>query len=260
MIVSKKKEDRGLTPVVGVFLLLAIGVVLLGMYFTIILPNLTEIAEYNSYNSIDTDMAELNDKTKSVQADGISRSHIIDLQTEYPPGQLVGNRTQKLTLTEADTVVNVGTDTTYSYNSGIITYKPNFNQYRPSELFIERGIKVTDSDTQTLSFESQSVVDGSTITITEITGDIDRGSATNIEVSLSQEEAFSSYTVSNDIELELYTHISEEKWNDLLEDELDENGGNISSIDYQENSNLNKIEIELQSDTYTIQTGEVKIR
>lgn len=254
------QSNRGQSIVVGALLMIIIAILCSSMYLSTIVPILSGNSEFDTYQDVKTDMSELNSKLMEVNADGIVRSHTLDFSTSYPVGQISGSQTQSLSLTEADTVVEIDGSTEYIYNSGIITYSPNFNQLNTKEIFIERNTKVIDSDTQvTTPSDTQSLVNGNTISITEIEGNYNRSSANSVTTTITQEESISSYTVSNDIELEVYTQISEEKWNDLLESEKDENGGNITNIDYVENSGLNLLEISLQSDTYTIKTSKIKL-
>lgn len=260
MIYNSKCKDRGIVVIVGFTLVIMICIVAFSLYLNGAVPNQTMSEEKDSYDQVKLSMIELNDVISTVKSNGVSQTQTFNFNVDYPLFYIPDEPTQGINFVDSQIDISDG-GTTYSYDTGIIEYKPNYYEIDPQDVIVEQSMTVGDTeDTQILLAGSQTLIDGTEINITEIESDYNKYNNSTIQPTVIREEAISTTSVSGDLVVTVKTKISENIWENQLQDQYDENGGHITSINYSTASDLNTLSIELESDTYTIQSGKVSVR
>lgn len=253
----QKNTSRGQSNILGAILLIGLSILAFSIYVTQIVPIFTAQAEYSTYQEIETEMISINDTISAVASNGIQQTQSLSFTTDYPFFQTPKHRSQSVYTDDATTSISYNT-TTVSLETDILNYDPTYNTITQSPIHIENGMVVRSNSE--ITNPSQGVIDDNSISITGVSSVVNTADATNIPLRVTQEESAFTTTVTAEPTVTIDTKLSEQKWNEMLEPELAENGGNIDSIDYQEYTNSpNQLEVGLHEDTYTITTTKVNL-
>lgn len=247
-IISRMKQfhsgrRRGVSEVVGFIMIISILVLAMSFFQTQIVPEYVLDTEIKHEISTQQDTQQLRQSIISVSADGNPRTVDMKLGTRYgstlspfvypPPatGTLISNDPAfNVRIQNAE---GLGGSSNYwrggekQYETDIIKYTPDYNQYDQSpKVYHENTLNYNEYDRSgtRIMTTDQSFVDGNSIQLTLLTGDLSttRVSTTSVEV---QGKSAPSNTISVEategevIQIYLPTRLTADEWRELLADE-----------------------------------------
>jgi MYXO-CTERM domain-containing protein len=152
---------------------------------------------------------------------------------------------------------------TPQYSTGGLVYQPNYNLYGGApNTSVENSVVANRFPSGTVALAGQTVVEGRQITLVAVNGSLDRASAGATSVDVRPvSSSTTTVSVSDDgspITIRVPTQLIESTWGALLEDELNENGGNV--VDYDVDPATDVLTIELQTGVdYTLRLAKAGV-
>lgn len=277
--------ERGQSIQVGAVLLFGALVIALAAYQAFVVPQQNERVEFTHSQTVQDHMTDLRNAIVSVPGGASPESVSVQLGTQYPPRLVAVNpgpptgqlRTSGTSDSSVEFVVtNAQVDgetgdfwdgTSRSYGTGGLVYRPNYNLYggAPTTAY-ENTVLYNDFGSNTVALAGQSLVDGNRVTLVALDGTYGATQAGTVSPDV-QPVSSSTRTVSvtddgSAIEVELPTKLSEQRWKELLDDEVDPSGhivdGSISVTDT--GAEFETLSFELETgQTYTLQMAKVGI-
>lgn len=252
-----RTNDRAQNVVLGTILVFGFLITGLGIYQTTVVPNQNAGVELNHAEEVDEDFSELYAGANNAAEQRSEYTANIKLGTQYPPRALTLNppaasgsiRTTELGEIEGEIEIDdpptgfsnpidiendfcgLGEERGGDPLTKALVYDPDYNEldgigvhgYEYSSRYQEVDDSVTDTD--------QQLVNGRNINLRPITaGSISRTSASSTTVSFKTDQTGGkSVTATDEWELQLPTRLSDDKWEEILREEIDD--GPIKSVD-----------------------------
>ncbi len=262
------RRDSGVSPIIGVILLLGIAFALLAILQVVGIPAWNFDVEFDHRQDVQEDMQRLDAGISEVGATGSPRSVVVSLGTRYPNRVILLNpsppsgtlRTNEgfanVSNAEAveDSVSDYWNGTRRSFSTRTVAYEPDYNYYddAPSTVY-ENGL-LFDIEDEPAFLDERSVVDGDTISLITLTGSVSSSQAGATTVSLVPvSTARRTVTVTNStddgVSLSLDSRLSADDWRGVLDGEP-----HVEAVSETDDG----VEIELEAGvTYEMRLAEV---
>lgn len=264
--VDSTETDVGVSVVVGFILLFAIGMMAMAVYQQNTVPHQERMSEIDHHRHVQEQLSIFHQSTSAVANDGSPRTTTVNLGLTYGSGAspFVNSPPSagRLAVKSYDSEIRIsnaeGTDSgaaywngqTESYSASYFTYSPQYHHFydAPDTRLGNGGLLYKDYTSATENGEtvvqsSQSLVQDNAINIQMLSGDL--AVSKTSEVTLRAEPvSASTNTVSvtnsgDPLTVTLPTRLGAEEWGEVLENELDENGGHVTNVEVQENADSN---------------------
>lgn len=242
--------DRAVSELLGAILLFGLLVAVMVLLQANAVPSQNERIEFDHNQRVQADVLELSSAAEDVAATGRDRSSVLELSPEYPNRFLLlnpGRAQGRVTTSEADFTVGnavaAGETADYwngdarEFDSRAFEYVPSYNVYRNAPDTVLAHGTVTDrfADGTVTDIGGSSLVDGRRISLVALDGQRSeaRSGALSVElVPLSTETE--TVTVTDDgsdpVVLRLQTDLDAAEWREILESELEANGGFVTDV------------------------------
>lgn len=268
------EDDRGVSEVLGAILVFALLVLLLGSYQAFVVPSANEDVEFEHNQEVQGDIQELRRAIRAAETTDASQSTTVAVGARYPTRVLALNPSQPTgsldVVNDPDQTITIenlratnedagtwwdGDDR--QFPSGHLVYQPRYNYFSGPDTYVDNSVVFNEfGNGEQLSITDQRLVQGNKITIGSLAGD-QSYTRTKSSVDLNPISAGST-TVQvesddgDDIEITIPTQLSEDKWEELLEDE-----GNVEDV-FSNGDGF--VTIQLDGDeTYDLQMGRVGV-
>ncbi|MFC7202448.1 hypothetical protein ACFQJC_02905 [Haloferax namakaokahaiae] len=268
-------DDRGASAVLGTVLAFGLVISLLAMVQVSAVPAWNQQAEFEHLTDAEADFAAL-DESVALAADGRTSRATVAGSVTYPTRAFFvsptpGVGTLKMTdeqVASIDNAVATGETGTYwdgsakSFDAQSFHYEPSYNTLNQPTLahegFAQYTAYANGNETNEVG-ATQRLVDGTTISLVLLEGEMNTGSADPSTISVTPVSAGTDYiTVTDDgtpITISVPTQLSEETWQNLLADEP-----NVQSLTYTEGGDYNTLTVELRPGrTYDLHISRVGI-
>jgi len=246
---SLREDARGVSPVIGAVLMVAVAMLLLSVLQTTAIPALNAQHEFQHNQELQTDLVELETTVDRVAATGTGETAPVDLGLRYPPRLLFLNPppvsgTLRTTTPGEVTVSNArATGETGDYWDGTprrfatttVVYSPAYNEYGAAPTTVYEPWAVYNrQDDGTIPLTETDLVDGRRISLVALEGQYSASRAGTVGVNAGPRSApVREVTVRNGtapITLTVPTGLRNDTWTGLLEAELAGNGGRITAL------------------------------
>lgn len=278
-------DTRGQVVQIGALILLALLVLAFASYQATVVPEQTAQAEQEHNEVTATDLAQLQASVTRTVRTGSGEARTVRMAPRYPDRLLAVNpsarsgslRTERLVVDpgapteqpgiEIDNAEAVDNETADYWNgdprefeTNRVRYRANYNRFRnPPTRTLEQSVLYNSfADAQVVGGE-QRIIDGSTVRLTAVRGDLSESGTEAAEVSVRPASAPArSVTVTGDggrnVSLTLLTNLSESFWRDELDGEP-----NAGVAGYTTNpGSFNELVIELDgAERYDLRLGAV---
>lgn len=240
---SLRSDERGVSPVIAVVLLLAIALLALTVLQANAIPLLNSQAEFEHSQRVQTDMVEFDAATSRAAASGQRESAPVELGLRYrqrllfinpPPvsGTLESTAPSPVVVENARATGETGDywdGTARSFETRSLVYRPAYNEYEAGATTVyEPWVVYNRVDDQTLPRTEQSLVDGRRISLVALDGRYSQSATDTVGVDIAPTSApVRTVTVSNSadpIQLRIPTQLRNDTWGRLLDDQLDQPG------------------------------------
>lgn len=191
-------RDRGVSEIIGAILIFGLLLLLLVVVQATAVPAWNQQEEFEHSQRVQTDLQTLDAHADAVAADGTARTAVVEAGVRYPSRPFLLNpppASGTIALTDAGTleVENgevVGVDNywnaTQSFDAHALTYEANYREYRngPTTRY-ENGVLYNEFDSgATLLLGEHRPVDGRTIDLQMLDGDLSRSSDGSLSLDL----------------------------------------------------------------------------
>jgi hypothetical protein len=240
-------DDRAVTVQIGAVLLFGVLIVSLSIYQATVVPSENKQVEYRHSQSVQGDLQELRSAVLRSAATGVSQSQRVTLGTTYPGRVLFVNpapasgtiRTvgsEDIVIDNADAAEagdpeagNYWNGDPRSYSTTSLAYRPDYREYDGAPTIRYENTVLADQfeSGTTLPRSEQVLVDGRTLQIVTVTGDLSRSAAgsetvTVRPVSVAEDSIAVRNEAGESIEISFVTGMDPNIWRDeLLADEID---------------------------------------
>lgn len=279
-----RADARSVSPVIGVVLMLAVGILLVGVLQATAIPALNAQLEFEHNQKAQADVVELASAIDRTAALGDGETATVDLGLRYPPRLLFVNpppASGSLRTTDPETVriENArATGETGDYWDGSprtletrrIVYTPGYHEYDGAPTTVHEPWAVYNRITdRTLPKTDSDLVDGRRISLVAIDGEYDAAAADAVGVDVAPTSAPArTVTVRDDgepIRVTVPTELRRDAWEDLLADELDPSGTAdgryVTDISCQRAppAPCGELTLTLERGSYEVRLGEVAV-
>ncbi|MEF8815084.1 MAG: hypothetical protein V5A55_14920 [Halovenus sp.] len=253
-------DERAQSIQIGAVLVFGILIIFLAIWQAFVVPTQNEEIEFDHNQAVQQELTELRGVVNSMPDAASTRSTTVALGVRYPsrtifvnPGptsgtlRTVGTTDESVNITFDNITAegNVGDfwDDPGPYNTGFISYEPNYNLYSNApETVFENSLLYNDFGDSTgernvLSLTGQSLVDGDRISVVALNGSFSAGRTGAVSVDL---RPVSTQTRTVDIEgdggpvtIRIPTRLDNRTWEALLEADAELVGqdGNVKRVD-----------------------------
>lgn len=270
---QKQGGESGQTVVVGTLLVFALLVGFLVYLQVSFFPAKNEQAEQIAYESAVQDMLELDDAIqRSLTFNEPASKTILTLVTYPTQVAEPYNPSEQLVFQDVQSAVRVGnSNTTVPWNTDteFIVYRPDYIEFSSApNITYEYSIVATESVSSntrtTIAKSSQSIIRNTTITVPLTTYDNQVLQTENPQLLATVSDEYQYEYITNDtnsdITFTIKTRLTSSTWKSLLRSERVENGGHITSIQYEQAPNPNEVTISLESGiVYEVRWARVKL-
>lgn len=258
-------SNKGQVTMVGVILLLIIFIVASSAAMTVVVPSAQETAEITKDKQISETIRSIPNNVNLAVGSDTPQSVTMSGEINYPYSEFVYNPPNpQINIETIDTKqTTVSATNTYTSTYDIVEFNRKYYRFTPesTKIYSQQIVydKVKNSDT-TVNPSNQYIINGDTINIYTINNKINT-SNTNVEISIYKSEDVSHTNINesnNEVTITMESDLTVEQWNNLLENELNSNGGHITDISSPSagtiqltlesgvSYNLNEYSIELQ--------------
>jgi len=276
------RDDRGVSPVVGAVLMLALGVLLISVLQTAAIPALNAQHEFRHSEGVRADMVTVEATVDRVAAQDLGETALVDVGFRYPPRLLFVNPppvagTLRSTEPETVTIENArATGETRDYWDGTprtvetrtLVYDPAYNEYDQGQTTVFEPWAVFGSiDGRTLARTETDLVDGRRVSLVALDGRYSRSRPDSVGLSVAPTSSpVRPVTVTNTsdpITITVPTRMRADTWRELLADELDTDGTDDDryvagfSCRREPPEPCGELTITLEPGTYEVRLGEV---
>lgn len=257
MLTKKRESTKGVAPVIGFMLLLAILFLAASQYQLNVVPVEERSAEIDHFQEATEDMSGLRSSIIQTASTGQIHTQEMQLGTGY---NILGlsQSASRGTLTyiggRGDIIIDNATnnkeasnfwrgDTTREYETGFFQYSVDYNRITShADVYIEHGLmyrdnaRGSDEVVNMLQDSDQPIVKDRSITLYTIQSNIGTSRAGSVTVETNPTSApMNSVSMTNveedsPVTIELPTRMSAEDWRDILEGEFTSNDGYITEI------------------------------
>mgnify|MGYP000070017449 FL=1 len=261
-MVHNKRDDSAITPLVGILLAFAIFVSLLAVVQLSAVPVWNQSEELNHQNAVRNDLQRLSASIQTTASTGGVGSTAVEMGMTYPHRAFTRSPpspTGTLSAGDAGAIgvenaVALGEETDDYWNgtrreftTSRLTYEPNYNEIQGLTTVHEGNVMYHRQGDGTSLASDRKPVNGRTLRLTALGGEFSETTvaATDIETfPVSAPARRVAVTSGADpLTFELPTELPEERWDELLQPELEENGGYVA--DYNVDSNAGTVTVEM---------------
>lgn len=248
-------DERGVSEVLGSILVFALVLAVLVIIQVAGVPAANQQIEFEHNARVQADLQEFDGSVDRAAALGAESSSSVETGVRYPPrlflinpGPTAGTvETSDPRTVEFRNVKSVNPETndffndTRTYSTATLRYSPSYNEYSsaPNTNYEHGVLYNSDDDGGAAVFADGNLVSGKRITLTMLEGSLSDSSTKAVTLQTVPISG-PSQTVSvqgaggNDLELEVYTDLSEDVWRDrVLADEFTSVGGHVVSVECQ---------------------------
>lgn len=273
-----RSDTRGITPIIGVVLLIAVGMLLLTVLQATVVPKMNAQHEFEHNQEVRADMVGVLSTIDRVATTGDSGRATVDIGTRYPPRILFVNPgpasgTIRTTDARPVTISNaVATGETGDYWDGStkrfldrhLVYTPNYNEFDSApRTVLENAVLYNRQDGRAVPVSQQPFVDGRRITLVTLNGTYSRTGTSAVPVEarpVSAPQQVTTVRSAGPLEITVPTRLSEETWLDLFEEQRVENGGYVTDLSVTEGGDVNTLRLTLlANETYDLRMAEVGV-
>ncbi|MFB6084601.1 MAG: Ig-like domain-containing protein [Halorientalis sp.] len=238
-----RSDTRGVTPVIGVVLLVAVGTVLLAVLQVTVVPKLNAQHEFEHNQRVQRDVVRLAATVDRVAATGTGETVPVEVGLRYPSRLVFLNPppvSDRLRITEERTVTIANArasgetgdywdGSTRTFQTRAIVYEPDYNEWDSAPTTVYEPWAVYNRQEGATVPQTETVlVDGREISLVALDGRPTRATAGTVGVTVQPVSApVRTVTVRNGsdpIRITVPTDIRRDAWRDLLADELDPDG------------------------------------
>jgi len=275
--------ERGQSLQIGAVLLFGALIIALAGYQAFVVPQQNEQVEFSHSQTVQDHMSDLRNAVVSVPGDSDSRSVSVQLGTQYPAravtinpgpptGQLrtagTGDPSVEFSVENVEATGETGDfwdGSARSYRTGGLVYRPNYNVYtRAPTTAYESSVLYNEFPSGTVTLSGQTLVDGNRITLVALNGSYDATKAGTVSPDVRPVSSSTrTVTVSDDdggpVTLELPTKLSEDTWEELLDEEVD--SGHVTDVSVTDTgAEFETLTVELEpGQQYTLQMAKVGV-
>lgn len=266
-----------MSAVIGALLMFTILILAYSGFQATVVPDQNQQVETTDYFEAQNDMTEVRSTILGTARTGGAESVTVQTGTLYPPGIFRVNpapsagsiRTGDPQSLEIRNAVATNTETADFWNASTdhadptqrVVFAPQYHYADHDPVAVDATVTYINTSTSTQPLTDAVVVDGNTIRLIHVEGDVDRTGITSSVTFTGTSTGGDSIPVTNPnggrITVVVPTEISAQTWrNELLSGELRSNGGNIRSISAV--SGREAVEIEfVQGEVYNLQMAKV---
>lgn len=264
--------DRGQAIQIGAVILFGFVVVAFAGYQAVSVPDQNQKVEFQHSLQVTDEMQEFRTDVIEAASTGSTRSQAFKLGTEYPTrafavnpppasGQLAattfggGEYVLDAPGASLEDICGLSRNdgTAEDVPSQALVYEPNYNVYTQApDVVYENTVTYRQFPGQVRLDSGQNLVDGKTLTLTPLVGDVDESTSATRTVDLEPGKAGIGATNSVDggtYTLTVPTALDAGTWEELLESELEANGGQVEGVTDNANGG---VDIELLPAEYTV--------
>lgn len=271
-------DDRAAVIQVGAVLIFGILVITLAIYQSQVVPNQNREVEFDHHQTVEGRMVDLRNALLTSAVANAGRPAAVPLGTQYPTRLLAINPPQpagrlateplgnislanaRATNTEADDYLN---GTTLNFSTSALVYTPDYNELGSPPSFVYENTLLYSNDTGGEGFiqglTGQELLEGSTITLVALDGDLDEAGARSVTVDPEVlSGGYRTVQVRNQsagpVNITIPTRVPAEEW----ETRLNESGGN-SRIKNVSDTGTDQVRISLRNGTYTLRMAKLGV-
>lgn len=272
MIQEKTEEGAasGVSPLVGMLLIFAILVALLALVQLTAVPIWNQAEEFDHQNTVQNDLQRLSASIQTTASAGTVGSTSVEMGMTYPHRAFTRSPpspTGTLSMGDAgtftvDNAVAVNPETRDYWNgnprdftTARLTYEPRYNEISGLTTVHEGNVMYHRQGNGTALASDRKPVKGRTLRLTSLAGNFSTTtvSATDVETFPVSAPTRRTSVTSDDnspLRFEIPTELPEARWDELLEPELDENGGYVA--DHSLNDGEVEVEMVTERDNETV--------
>lgn len=279
---SVRDDERAQAIQVGAILLFGVLIILLATYQAFVVPNQNREIEGNHIESVAADFQDLRSEILSVTDRAQDPSVTLKLGVQYPARVVALNpppptgtvRTVAAPNTDVNVTVTsaVGLDgeagdfwtgTNRSFNSGAVSYRPNYNEFRNAPtMVVDNTLLYHAFPERNLTRAGQQLVDGKRLSLVAINGSLDRTESGPVTVDVQAVSASSRrLSITNEtgdnVTVEFASRLDAGRWTDELrdDDQFVDQGGHVVDVTDAliAGTDFREVRVELEGDvTYSL--------
>ncbi|MEF8756716.1 MAG: hypothetical protein V5A33_00615, partial [Halobacteriales archaeon] len=243
------RADRGVAVQVGAVVLLGFVVASMAIYQATVVPAQNQSAEFEHNQQVHDSLDSVRDTLTRLPERRSPRSVSVPLGPRYrdrdvfvnpsaPAGTLRTNGTAdpsvNVSIANATAVGNAETadfwsgNRTRNFSTGSLVYEPGYNEFRGPTTVYEHSVLFDEYADRDVVRSGQVLVDGDRISIVTLNGTFQRTAADaatlDIRPASSSDNQVALVNETGNLTISFRTRLSEDKWRQLLADELDGTG------------------------------------
>jgi hypothetical protein len=237
-------EGRASTSVLGFTLMFSITMTTFALYQADVVPHQNEQVEYQHNQGMDAELRKLGGRMHQATVEGAETSVTLDTAPEYPSRAVARNPpppdgTIRTTTTGTVALTGFHSRTTLQpywdgserrFDTRMLAYEPRYNKIEGASYWVEQGVVAKRYANGQSRVVRGQVVSGRTISLTLLSGDIERtGDSSTVRfrpVSTTTERL--TVTPGSAPTVTLPTRLSESHWKDRAEEST-----TIESVDHR---------------------------
>jgi hypothetical protein len=284
MIGEKTKDyDSGVSPLVGMLLIFAILVSLLALVQLTAVPIWNQAEEFDHQNAVQNDLQELSASVQKTASTGTVGSTAVELGTTYPhraftrsppspTGTLSVGDESGFALENAVAVDPETRDfwngTRRGFTTARLTYRPRYNEIEGLTTVHEGNVMYYRQRDGASLASDRKPVNGRTLRLTALAGNFSETSVSAMDVetfpvNAPTERVTVTSAANESLTFELPTELPEGRWDDLLQPELEGNGGYVANYNVDTDAGTVTVEMVPESGgdrvTYSLYMAKVGV-
>lgn len=250
-VAPRRTTDRAVSPVIGGILMFGLVMAMVMLIQVTGVPVWNAQEEFQHSQRVQEDFQELDSAVASVAADGGARDVVVESGMEYPTRPLLFNPpavSGSFRTTDAANIelVNIDASGVDNYWTGTKTYPTRAIEYQPqyrvgdrremvvyeNSVAYRRYVSTDGGPDVVVPLDDQSLINGKRLTLVALDGTVsETGAATTsltlVPISAPSAPVSVTNTAGDSITVRVPTQLTTEDWNDLLEGELESQGGYV---------------------------------
>lgn len=273
-------DDRAVSEVLGAILMFGLLIAVLVLIQVNAVPAENQQVEFEHNQRVQQDMIALDTAILQAATEDVPTSTQVELSARYPsrfflinPGvgagviETMDEGTITISNAAAPSASNYWDGTDRSFDTPLIRYRPNYNEYRNApETVYEHSMLVNSFESgANVPVDSRSFIDGDQVTLLLIDGQLSTASTGAVAVETTPLSGPArTITVKNQtdsgIELSVPTTLTAAEWNEILQDEP-----NVDSVqvvldaDEADSDPYNTLTVTLAPGSYELRMGRVGV-
>jgi hypothetical protein len=236
------KDTVGQSTVIGATLLIALMIVVSGIYVSQAIPDIQRNEEQNNELEIKESANQIPSKISLTAATDTTQAVTLSANVNYttffitPLPAVVEPPEPIIEVNNIDQhSVTVSGSTTESVNSDVIAIRPKYYRYsvKTETVYSQQLIYnyTIGSSRQAVDPSPQYLINDTNITVYNINNSELNGNMVNMTMYNQNTTTVDVInTSSNSVSITMESDLTADQWNELLNDELTENGGHVESI------------------------------